>query len=45
MDDNRRNYKYCNSEIVGSDKEDGFYHAFEINDDLHNCRSKRRGYP
>ena len=45
MRDIRRDRKYCNSEIVVSDKEDGFYHAFEINGDLHNCRSIRRGYP
>jgi len=40
MGDIRRHCKWCNSAIVVSDREDGYYHAFEVNGNLHKCRSK-----
>jgi hypothetical protein len=37
-----RNCKFCNHEIVLSNEEDGFFHAFELTNDLHKCRNRNK---
>jgi len=38
----KRNCKYCGRDIIISNEDDGFFHAFEgMNNDLHFCKTRQ----